>query len=76
MGNFNYFEIIGFVATVILVIAYLFHNLLTVRKINTVACVIFVIYGILIKAYSVVLSNSIIAIIHIVNIIRESRSNK
>lgn len=65
-----FIEIIGVVATVILVISMFWSaqtksGLIAMRLVNAIACILFVWYGVLITAYSIIISNAIILIIDI-----------
>ena len=53
-------QIIGYLAMALLVLSFLFKNVVKLRVINTVACLFFVVYGLLLKAYPIAISNAII----------------
>ena len=59
-------EILGLIATLFVLISFLFKNLLVVRCINIVGCICFVIYGAILGAWSVWILNGALAIVHIV----------
>ena len=72
---FNYIEIMGFVATVLLIISMAYNckdkkHTLIMRVINAVAALLFVIYSVFLSAYSTIFSNLIILVIDIVYIIK------
>jgi uncharacterized protein with PQ loop repeat len=58
-----------------LVVSFLFKNVRTLRSINTVGCILFVIYGLLIQAYPVVIANFIIAVTNIYYLLKRKISN-
>ena len=58
-------EIIGYLAMALLVLSFLFKNVVKLRVINTVACLFFVVYGLLLHAYPIAISNAIIIGINI-----------
>lgn len=59
-------EILGLIATLFVLISFLFKNLLVVRCINIVGCICFVIYGAILGAWSVWILNGVLMIVHIV----------
>ena len=64
MPNNVVIEIIGYLAPAFLVLSFLFKDIFKLRLINSVGCVCFIIYGILISAYPVVIANAIIVCIN------------
>jgi len=58
-------EIIGWLATGMTMLSYLFHKMIFLRIVNFVACVIWVIYGILTTTNPVIATNAIIGCIHL-----------
>lgn len=64
-------EIVGIVATLFVLISFLFKKLVIVRCINIVGCIIFVIYGALIGAWSVWILNGALGIIHVVYLVTD-----
>jgi len=57
-------EIIGYVGMLITILSFLYKNIERVRIINSVACIVWIIYGVLRISYPVILVNSIVLIIH------------
>ncbi|HMR83989.1 MAG TPA: uroporphyrinogen decarboxylase [Niabella sp.] len=59
-------EVIGYMATFILVLSFLPRNIKYIRSINFFACVLFVVYGILLGfKWPIILSNGAIALIQL-----------
>lgn len=59
-------EVIGYVATIILVLSFLPRNIKYIRSINFFACALFVVYGILLGfKWPIILSNGAIALIQL-----------
>jgi len=58
-------EIIGIVATLFVLVSFLFTSEVRIRQINIIGAVIFVVYGIIIGAISVYVLNGALIIIHI-----------
>lgn len=53
-------EVYGYISMIVVVISMLQKNVKKLRIINTISCLMFVIYGILIGAYPIVILNSIV----------------
>jgi len=58
-------EVIGIVATLFVLVSFLFTNEKRIRQVNIIGAVIFVVYGIIIGAISVYVLNGALIIIHI-----------
>ena len=59
-------EWIGYIATVVLLVSFTMKQLRTLRIVNAIACVLFVLYGILLSnAWPIILSNAAIFCINI-----------
>lgn len=65
MDNQTLFEIIGYLASIIIAISLLMKSLIRLRIINSIGALFFVVYGIMINAYPVAILNGIIVIIDI-----------
>lgn len=59
-------EWIGLVASAIILVSFLTSNQIKTRIINSVGCVVFVVYGILLPSYSTAFMNSAMLIVHAV----------
>ena len=64
MGN----EILGIVATLFILLAFLQNGELRIRILDSIGALLFVIYGILIHSFSTVLLNTILIIIQIIKL--------
>lgn len=69
MAEFN-FEIIGTIASIIVLLSFLMKGERRIRLINILGALVFVIYGVLIGAFSVWFLNSILVVIHIYKLIK------
>ena len=69
-------ELIGILATLLVLISFLFTGEIKIRVINIVGAVIFVIYGVLINSLSVWILNSALIIIHIVKLYKYKKENE
>ncbi|MGB0185483.1 MAG: uroporphyrinogen decarboxylase [Flavobacteriaceae bacterium] len=59
-------EWIGYVATVVLLISFAMPHLRALRMVNSVACLLFVVYGVLLStAWPIIISNAAIFAINI-----------
>lgn len=59
-------EWLGLVASIIILISFLTSNQIKTRIINMVGCIAFVIYGLLLPAYSTAFMNFALVVVHIV----------
>ena len=71
----SFFEILqnewlGLIASVIVLISFLTSNQINTRIINMVGCVVFVVYGLLLPAYSTAFMNMAMIVVHIVFLAR------
>jgi uncharacterized protein with PQ loop repeat len=69
-------EVIGYLASVLLAISLLVNNDLKFRWINSMGCIAFVIYGVLIHALPIILTNSILLLINTIYLIRIYRTDE
>ena len=63
-------EWLGLIASVIVLISFLMSNQIKTRIINMVGCVVFVVYGLLLPAYSTAFMNMAMIVVHIVFLAR------
>ena len=63
-------EIIGIIASLFVLLSFLYNGERQIRIINIIGATLFVIYGILIGAFSVYLMNGILILIHIRKLIK------
>ena len=66
----NFYEIIGLLGTLFVLLSFLMKDLKKVRIINIIGAVLFVVYGVLINAYSTWILNGVLIIIHIIFLVR------
>lgn len=57
-------ELIGILATVFIVLSFVFQKEKQIRIVNIIGCVLFVVYGVAIGAFSTWLSNGMLILIH------------
>lgn len=63
-------EIIGTIASIIVLISFLFKNEKQIRIINIIGAICFVIYGITINAFSIWFLNGMLILIHIFKLVK------
>ena len=66
----NFYEIIGLLGTLFVLLSFLMKDLKKVRIINIIGAVLFVVYGFLINAYSTWILNGVLIIIHIIFLVK------
>lgn len=70
----NTIELIGYIATTVLVISFIPKNVNWIRVINLVGCLVFVAYGILLGwKYPLIISNGLIALIQAYHLLRRPK---
>lgn len=61
--NAVWFEWIGYAASIFVILSFVVNQLRTVRIINMIGCMCFVVYGIYFEAWPVVIPNALVAMI-------------
>ena len=69
-------EIIGLAASCFILLSFLLKGEKKIRLVNSIGCIAFIIYGILIDALSVWLLNAVTLIVQIVKVIQLSKQGK
>ncbi|MCL2228644.1 MAG: hypothetical protein FWC00_02315 [Firmicutes bacterium] len=69
-------EIIGFVAGAVVLISFLFKEILLIRSINIVGSLGFVVYAVLVGAWSVLALNAALAVLQVVYITKHLMGKK
>lgn len=64
-------EIYGYISMVVVIISMLMKDMKWLRILNTISCMMCVVYGLLIGAYPIVLLNSIVICINVFRLIKE-----
>lgn len=67
---------VGYIASVLLAISLLVNNDLKFRWLNTWGCMAFIIYGVLINAFPIILTNAILLLINSFHLIKIYRRNE
>ena len=63
--NENIVEWTGYAAMFTLMIAFLMKDIKKLRIINTIACLLFVVYGYMLHSYPIMISNAFIGLVNI-----------
>lgn len=63
-------EIIGYVASCLLLLAMMMTSVIKLRIFNTIGCILYIVYGLFIGSYPVAMMNAAIACVNIVHICR------
>lgn len=76
--NPNLFEWIGYAASIFIVLSFIVNNIKSIRIINMVGCLCFVVYGVYFEAWPVVIPNAILVFIQLYFLLfkDKSRSSK
>ena len=69
-------EVSGYIASLLLAISLIIHNDIKFRWLNCAGCVFFIIYGVLINAIPIILTNSILMCINLIQLIRIYRTDE
>jgi uncharacterized protein with PQ loop repeat len=62
--EFNYTEIIGYAASLFVLLSFFNKDLRKLRIVNSVGCVLFIIYGVLLPSFPVILTNAAILVVN------------
>ena len=63
--NENIVEWTGYIAMITLMISFLMKDIKKLRIINTIACLLFVVYGFMLHSYPVIISNAFISLVNL-----------
>lgn len=74
MEYFSLTEVTGYLASLIVLLSFLMKDVTKLRLVNTVGCLLFITYGILLKfSIPIILTNAAIVAINMVFLIKSSR---
>jgi hypothetical protein len=66
-------EAFGYIASVVLFISYLMRDIIKLRLINTIACAMFLIYGLLLGLIPVVVVNVMVIIVNLYYLLKPKK---
>lgn len=64
----NSIEILGYVSMIVVLISMLMGDIKKLRIINSIACAMFVVYGVLLHAYPIVIMNVLVIAINLIRL--------
>lgn len=76
MFNVAPIEWVGYAASLFILISLTMTSIIRLRIINSIGCILFVIYGLNVHAYPVAISNALIILINIYNLYVLTKKNK
>jgi uncharacterized protein with PQ loop repeat len=68
-------QIIGYIATLIVLSSFIFKDVKTLRQVNSIGCLLFVVYGFLQNDKPIIVTNTLIFLINLTNLIRHKKTN-
>ncbi|KXX69893.1 uroporphyrinogen decarboxylase [Flammeovirga sp. SJP92] len=66
-------EYVGYLASLLLMISFSLKNVKLLRTVNSIGCIVFVIYGIMLSAWPIVITNGFIAMINIFYLVKDKK---
>ena len=69
-------EWIGYLSSFFIAVSFFMKNIIKLRIINTLGCILFVIYGILIKSWPVIIANGIIVFVNFYYLVIDRRPER
>jgi uncharacterized protein with PQ loop repeat len=72
--NISYVELVGYMASLAVLLSFVMKNIKKLRIVNTFGCILFVIYGFLLKtSWPVIITNFAIICINVYYLLKESK---
>ncbi|HLW57006.1 MAG TPA: hypothetical protein VKY27_06450 [Bacteriovoracaceae bacterium] len=73
--DFNATDMVGYLASLLLMISFTLKKLTTLRVVNTLGCTFFVIYGLMLSvAWPIVITNGFIVLVNLYHLSKEFKS--
>lgn len=69
----NWIEVIGVLASILVLVSFLMKNIIVIRLVNTFGSIVFIVYGILIGAFAIWFVNAALIVVHVIYIIGDVR---
>ena len=60
----SYVEWFGYLASLFVLLSFLMRNITTLRYVNTLGCMFFVIYGVLLNSWPIIITNAAIILVN------------
>ncbi len=67
----EYTDLLGYAAMAVLMISFLLKDMQKLRLVNSVACLLFVIYGLMLPSYPIVISNAFIVCVNVYYLLKK-----
>jgi hypothetical protein len=67
----EYTDLLGYAAMAVLMISFLLKDMQKLRLVNSVACLLFVIYGFMLPSYPIVISNAFIVCVNVYYLLKK-----
>ncbi|MFD0976262.1 uroporphyrinogen decarboxylase [Salinimicrobium gaetbulicola] len=61
----SYVEWFGYLASLFVLMSFLMRNITTLRYVNTLGCMFFVVYGILLNSWPIIITNAAIILVNL-----------
>jgi hypothetical protein len=71
----NYTEIIGYLASALVLITFLMKNFTYLRVINTIGCGVFILYGALLPSTPIIVTNAAIVLVNLYYLLKRPKVN-
>jgi uncharacterized protein with PQ loop repeat len=72
----QYTDYIGYIASSVVLLSFLMRKMIFLRIVNTIGCVFFIVYGILLGEAPIIITNAAIVLINIYYLSRTSKEAK
>ena len=72
----NWIEVIGVVASLMVLASFLMKDILVIRLVNIVGAIVFIVYGVLIGAFATWFVNAALIVVHVIYIIKDLKEKK
>ena len=72
----RYIDILGFAATAVILLSFLFKGPITIRIINSIGAAVFIVYGAMVSVWPVVALNAALILVHLFYLIKSSFDKK
>lgn len=73
--SFDYTNIIGYIASVFVLVSFTMKDIRTLRIINSIGCALFIIYGVLLLSIPVIITNVSIVGINIFYLLKTNKAD-
>ncbi len=75
-NRINMVEILGYVAMIIVLVSFTMKDMMKLRMLNSIACAMFVVYGIIHETTPIVIMNILVILVNVFYLIKERMEKK